>query len=108
MKEEYLRRILLPLWEGQLRRELDLYATWYNQHRPHTALGGAMPNERYVGRRLANRAPRWEPRAKWPRGSPCARPQTLIKGRPGARLELAVTFEAGRKQLPTVTLRRVA
>jgi hypothetical protein len=42
------------------------------------------------------------------RGSPCARPQTLIKGQPGARIELTVTFEAGRRHLPVVTLRRVA
>jgi len=108
MKEEYLRRILLPLREGQLRRELDLYLTWYNKHRPHTALGGATPNERFFGKQPANRAPRWEPRSRWPRASPCASPQTLIKGTPGARLELAVTFEAGRKHLPVVTLRRVA
>ncbi|MCX5671032.1 MAG: hypothetical protein NTU94_06905 [Planctomycetota bacterium] len=37
-----------------------------------------------------------------------ARPQTLIKGQPGVRIELAVTFEAGRRHLPVVTLRRVA
>jgi hypothetical protein len=32
----------------------------------------------------------------------------LIKGKPGVRLELAVTFEHGQKHLPIVTLRRVA
>jgi hypothetical protein len=35
-------------------------------------------------------------------------PQTLIMGQPGARVELNVTFEAGRRHLPVVTLRRVA
>jgi hypothetical protein len=44
----------------------------------------------------------------YPSGSPCAKPQTLVKGKPGVRLELAVTFEARRKHLPIVTLRRVA
>jgi hypothetical protein len=44
----------------------------------------------------------------WPRAAPCATPQALIKGTPGVRLELGVTFEAGRKHLPVVTLRRVA
>jgi transposase InsO family protein len=108
MKEEYLRRILLPLRETELRRELDLYVTWYNKHRPHTALDGATPNERYFGKRPAHALPRWEPREQWPRASPCATPQTLIKGAPGTRLELGVVFEAGRKHLPVVALRRVA
>jgi len=36
------------------------------------------------------------------------RPQTLIKGQPGTRIELAVMFKAGRKHLPVITLRRVA
>jgi hypothetical protein len=81
---------------------------------------GAAPHERYSPKHPANRAPRFaserrgdpplsggaEPR--WPRGSPCAKPQTLIKGQPGTRIELAVMFEAGRKHLPVITLRRVA
>jgi hypothetical protein len=29
-------------------------------------------------------------------------------GQPGVRLELAVTFQAGRRHLPVVTLQRVA
>ena len=84
------------------------YVNWYNTERPHTFLNGATPDERYFGRRPANRSPRFEPRARWPRGSPCAKPQTLVKGQPGARLELVVTFEAGQKHLPVVELRRVA
>ena len=40
--------------------------------------------------------------------SPCAKPQVLVKGQPGVRLELAVTFQGGRRHLPVVTLRRVA
>jgi len=108
MKGEGLRHVLLPLGRRDFRRELDLYATWYNDRRPHTALDGATPNERYWGEPPANRAPRWEPREKWPRASPCAAPQTLIKGKPGVRLELGVTFEAGRRHLPVVALRRVA
>ncbi|MBE3038143.1 MAG: hypothetical protein IMZ62_04955 [Chloroflexi bacterium] len=81
---------------------------WYNEHRPHTTLGGATPNEVYCSRRPANRLPRFEPRARWPRGSPCAKPQVLVKGKPGIRLELAVAFQGGRKHLPVVTLTRVA
>jgi hypothetical protein len=43
----------------------------------------------------------------WPRESPCARPQVLVKGRPGVRLEPSVAFQGGRKHLPVVTLKRV-
>jgi hypothetical protein len=46
------------------------------------------------------------PHAGMGRNAP--RPQTLIMGQPGARVELTVTFEAGRRHLPVVTLRRVA
>ncbi len=69
---------------------------------------GATPNEVYFGRHPANRAPRFEPRPRWPHGSPCTKPQTLVEGKTGTRLELAVTFQDGRKHLPIVTLRRVA
>jgi len=71
-------------------------------------LVGAAPNEIYFGRCPANRAPRFEPRQRWPRGSPGAWPQVLVKGRPGVRLELVVTFQGGRRHLPVVALRRVA
>jgi len=108
MKKEGLRRALLPLCRRDFGRELDLYATWYNGRRPHSALGGATPDERYFGRQPANRAPRYEPRSRWPRGSPCAAPHTLIKGKPGARLQLVVAFDGGRKHLPVVALRQVA
>jgi len=41
-------------------------------------------------------------------GRNAPKPQTLIMGQPGARIELTVTFEAERRHLPVVTLRRVA
>jgi len=44
----------------------------------------------------------------WAKGSPCARPGALTRGRPGAELKLSVDFLAGRRHLPLVTLRRVA
>jgi hypothetical protein len=76
--------------------------------KPHSTLCGATPDGRYFGRRPANRAQRFETRPRWPRGSPYASPQTLVKGQPGVRLELVVTFQAGQKHLPVVELRRVA
>ena len=108
MKTECTRRLLMPLRKEAFRHELSGYADWYNQHRPHEWLGGRTPDEVYFSRLPANRAPRWEPRSRWPRGSPCAKPQTLNKGQPGLRLELAVTFQTGHKHLPVVTLKRVA
>jgi hypothetical protein len=40
--------------------------------------------------------------------APLSKPLTLVKGKPGVRLELAVTFEAGRTHQPVVAMRRVA
>jgi hypothetical protein len=79
---------------------------WYNGHRPHTSLDGRTPDEVYFNLRPANRQPRFEPRARWPRGSPCARPRVLVKGAPGDCPELTVRFHANRKHLPIVILRR--
>jgi transposase InsO family protein len=89
------------------RREVDLFFAWYND-RPHTTLEGATPDEVYFGRRPSCRAPRLEPRAAWPRASPCSKPQTLVKGQPGIKVSVNVTFVAGRRHLPRVTLTRAA
>ena len=79
-----------------------------NAARPHMSLQIATPNEVYTDDRPACRRPRFEPRAAWPRGSPCAAPQVLVKGQPGAILNIKATFLAGRKHLPLVKLSRVA
>jgi hypothetical protein len=71
-------------------------------------LDGRTPDEIYYRRFPANRRPRYEPRSRWPRGAPCARPWALTRGRPGAQLELAIKFLGGRKHLPIVKLRRAA
>ena len=49
LKEEYLRRIQIPLRREAMRRELDLYASWFFEHRPHQGLGGRTPKETYEG-----------------------------------------------------------
>ncbi len=80
-----------------------------NPHRrPHTTLGGRTPNEVYYQRRAANGRPRIEPRTKWPRGSRCAKPQTLVAGKPGDAFTIRVDFQKGRRHLPVVTLNRAA
>lgn len=88
-------------------RHLFDTALWYNENRPHTWLGGKTPNEVYHETFPANRRPRYETRARWPRASPCARPWALVRGSPVAKLTLDVSFYHGHKHLPVVALRRV-
>jgi len=99
---------VVPLLRRSFQRELSSFLRWYNESRPHMSLGGATPDEIYLGRRPTCRAPRFETRAAWPRGSPCARPRTLVKGRPGVTLQLKVEFLGQRRHLPLVKLTRAA
>ena len=108
IKTECTRRILVPYRLAEFQRELSFFLRWYNGERPHGFLEARTPDEVYFRRRPACRAPRFEPRARWPRRSPCAGPQALVRGRPSATVELALSHRAGRKHLPIVTLRRVA
>ena len=113
-------RLILTLKQGigcflmvSLRREtfrlaLGHLATWYNEHRPHTSLGGRTPDEVYHRKRPANRQPRFEPRPRWPRASACAKPVTFVKGKPGVRLTLEVDYVGGHRHLPIVTFKRAA
>ena len=64
--------------------------------------------EIYENQIPAHYKPRYEPRRRWPVGSPCAAPQVEIKGRPGVRLQLIVTFLDGDQRLPVVELQEVA
>ena len=102
------RLLLVPYRREAFMRELTAAAEWYNEHRAHSGLRGQTPNEHYHGRFPANRRPRFEPRSRWPRGSPCSRPWALVRGSPGAKLTLEVSFQASRKHLPIVTLKRAA
>jgi hypothetical protein len=104
----YHRLPIVPMIRRSFLHELQLYRDWYNGERPHTTLKGATPDEKYFGRRAACQAPRFEPRPDWPRRSLCAKPQALIKGQPGVKLEVEIDFVAGRRHLPRVTLTRAA
>lgn len=108
MKDEGTRRILVPQRQMSFRWELNQFFTWYNAHRPHTALEGKTPDEIYFRLRPANRRPRIEPRRRWPRRSRCAGPRTLIAGQPGDRFALEVDFHGGQRHLPIVSLKRAA
>jgi transposase InsO family protein len=98
---------LVPYRPESFQHELGAIAQWYNHHRPHTWLRGRAPEEVYCDRYPANRKPRLEPRERWPRGSPCAGPWALVRGKPGAKVALEVRFHHGRKHLPIGTLLRV-
>ncbi len=105
LKDEWMRVIRMPCDLTEFREELALYVTWYNLYRPHTTLGGRTPVEVFEQQDPANEESRFEPRARYPRGSPCAAPQTLIKGEPGTRPVLEIGFLEGRKHLPIVSLK---
>ncbi len=110
LKEELLRRILVPLRLETMSFELSRYVAWYNEARPHRSLGGATPCEVYEGAIAAHRKPRFEPRARYPAASPCAAPRARVRGRCGVKLELVVGGFAGRdsKLMPTIELRKAA
>lgn len=97
----------MPFRLAAMRSELGCYATWFNEHRPHEALGGRTPREVYRGLSPANEAPRFEPRARWPRKARCALPNAPVRGGAGTRLVLNVSRHERRAHLPIVTLRRV-
>jgi hypothetical protein len=74
----------------------------------HRVGAGRTPDEVYFRQRPLNRSPRFEPRALWPRPAPCALPQVLVKGQPGARIKLEVSYQHSRKHLPIAVIRRAA
>ena len=81
--KQLLRPITVPEEQSEFEQEASLIVDWYNEHRPHETLGGKTPNEVYFSRSAANEQPRLEPRTRWPRSSPCARPQVDIDGAAG-------------------------
>ena len=108
LKSDCTRRILVPLRREKLRRELILYGAWYNQHRPHMALGGRTPYEVYHDREPANEQSRLEPRACRPPAAPYAVPHTAVSGTPGMRVELGLRCHSGHQHLPVVTVKPAA
>jgi transposase InsO family protein len=108
MKSEALRRVLVPLDRRAFRREVGLFVQWYNGHRPHSTLEASTPDEAYFELLPSSRGARYEPRRRWPRGSPCAGPAAPVRGRCGQHLKLVVTHLAGRRHLPIVELKKAA
>ncbi len=108
MKDEGMRKIMVPTKNDAMRREIRYFVEWYNEDRPHSALDGQTPHEIFNGLHPANQRPRIEPRKRWQRRSPCAKPRTLVAGNAGDRFTLIVNYHAGRSHLPIVSLQRAA
>jgi transposase InsO family protein len=108
IKNECTRKLVVPYERAAFRKKLLLFVEWYNGHRPHSTLDARTPDEVYFHLPPACRAPRVEPRRRWPRGAPCAGPQAPVRGRRGQRLGLTVSYLAGRKHLPIVELKKAA
>ncbi len=100
LKDEWLRRLVVPLRFEAMRHDLSAYASWFNKHRPHQAIGGFTPFEVYEGQAPANQILRFEPRAKWP----ARRDEVLSR----VRLTLSVTYHRGRRHLPIIELKQAA
>jgi transposase InsO family protein len=103
--KDILRRIVIPEDQADFEREVGLVIEWYNEHRPHETLGGKTPNEVYFSRPAANEQPRIEPRKRWPRGSPCAKPQAALEGQPGDAMVLEIDCLKNRRHLPVIRVR---
>ena len=88
LKDEWLRRILVPLDRDAMQREVSLYLDWFARHRPHQGLDGRVPQEVYDG-------------------VPAVARQTM-KAKEVPRSQLVVRFHEGRRQLPIVELRRAS
>ena len=108
LKDECTRRVSIPLRRHDMRRELTCHLDWYNEHRPHEFLVGITPNEVYHDRPAANEMPRIEVRPHWPPDASCAASETAVDGVSGQKVELLVSYHAGRKHLPVIRLKRVA
>ena len=96
MKQECTRRLLVSFSHATLRKELQAYATWYNNSRPHTHLVGRTPREAFEKRPAPQR--RFETRPRMPSDG-----AVRCNG-----LALVVDHLDGRAHLPVVELRRAA
>jgi transposase InsO family protein len=107
MKQECFRRVsVVTFAHAAIQVELDAYTTWYNEHRPHRALGGRTPSEVRDELVPASERPALEPRARFPlvpRAGP-ARLRRRLRG----RIELSRTRFRERAHLPIVERPRAA
>ena len=99
LKDEWLRRVIIPFGIDAMRTDLSAYLSWFNEHRPHQFLDGRTPLEVYQNSTPANEVARFEPRPKWP-----AQERAALCD----RLTLSVSHHQGRKHLPIIELKHAA
>ncbi len=100
LKDEWLRRLIIPFRLEAMRKELSAYVSWFNEHRPHQALDGCTPREIYEDIVPLKRVRRFEVRPGWP----VDQDNTVSC----VRLTLALTYHEGRRHLPIIELKRAA
>ncbi len=110
IKYEWFRLGCVSKDAKQTQARLERCRVWHNQFRPHEALDGTTPDEVYFAKAKAkaNEKPRYEPRHRWPRDFPCARPQAPPKRKARGKLTLEVQFFHNNRALPIVRRRRAA
>jgi putative transposase len=107
LKDEWLRRIMIPLRPDALQRELSSYLAWFHEHRPHQGVGGRTPSEMHDGLWPANEDSRIEPRPRWPEDSLCALPTAKI-GHRSTKFQVILSFHDGSRHLPKVEVKQAA
>jgi putative transposase len=96
MKTEHLCRIMVPLALNDMRYEVGLYMTWYNEHRPHETLLARTPQEVYRGLRSLGEATCNSP------------PLSKLSFYPKSKtpeFEMDCQYFEGRKYLPVISRR---
>jgi transposase InsO family protein len=102
LKDEGLRRIVVPFRLEEMVREVDLFVDWYNTERPHMSLRGATPSEIERGVRSARDGPRFETRKSYPTRD------VELRADAGTAVELCVRCCEGRAHLPVIEVRAAA
>jgi transposase InsO family protein len=100
LKDEWLRRVIIPLRLEAMRSELSAYTAWFNEHRPHQALNGCTPREIYKDPVLLDPSPCT--------GARQVRSTVHNVAKPHSGLTLAVTYHEGRRHLPIIELKWAA
>lgn len=110
MKDECLRRILVPYDRCELCAELTRYFNWYNTFRPHQGLDGATPVERWNSAKPAVAQAPFETRQRYRVKGARTNKAARCRGQPGVRLEMKVSDLADSPllQLPVIELRQAA
>ncbi len=91
LKSECTRRLVVPLAQSAMRRELEYYAVWFNICRPHQGLGGLAPDERTL------------PEKKKTPSDKCWRRNSILQP-----MILDVSYFQERKHLPIIRLKPAA